>query len=137
MVGVKTVDQQAKSIIGKQREMLVGQRTQEINALRGPRHRICPVAAKGTAKVEPLLAILAADTIFSAPAREMFVQMGAHIEALKSRIAILDAELAALHKVHPISELLAEIPGVGPMIAATMALTVEPENFVSGRHFAV
>jgi transposase len=35
-----------------------------------------------------------------------------------------------------ISQLLAEIPGVGPLGAITLALTVEPGNFTSGRHFA-
>ena len=62
--------------------------------------------------------------------------MGAHIEALKSRIVVLDGELAALQKTHPVSRLLSEIPGVGPLIAATMALTVDAANFASGRHFA-
>ena len=45
-------------------------------------------------------------------------------------------ETAALHKANPISQLLAEIPGVGRLGAITLALTVEPENFASGRHFA-
>ena len=135
-VAVKSVDRQAKSMIVKHREMLVSQRTQAINALRGHATEFGVVAAKGAARVEPLLAVLAADTAIPAAAREMFVHMGAHIEALESRIAVLDAELAALHKVPPVSQQLAEIPGGGPMIAATMALTVEPRHFASGRHFA-
>ena len=44
--------------------------------------------------------------------------------------------LAALHKANPVSQLLTAIPGVGPLGAITMALTVEPGNFASGRHFA-
>ncbi len=135
-VAVKTVDQLAKGIIVKHREMLVGQRTQAINALRGHATEFGVVAAKGTAEVAPLLAVLAGDMTVPAAAREMFVQMGAHIEALECRIAGLDAELLAMHKAHPVSRLLAEIPGVGPMIATTMALTVEAENFATGRHFA-
>lgn len=43
---------------------------------------------------------------------------------------------AALHKTNPVSQLLAEIPGVGPLGAIAMALTVEPGNFASARHFA-
>ncbi len=115
---------------------LVGQRTQAINALRGHAMEFGVVAAKGAAKIAPLLTVLAADATIPEVARAMFEQMGAHIEALESRIAGLDAELVAIHKAHPVSRLLAEIPGVGPMIATTMALTVEPENFASGRHFA-
>jgi transposase len=135
-VVVKTVDQQAKGIIVKHREMLVGQRTQAINALRGHAMEFGVVAAKGAVKVTPLLAVLAADAVIPAAAREMFERMGAHIEGLESRIADLDVELVAMHKAHPVSRLLAEIPGVGPMIAATMTLTMEPGNFASGRHFA-
>jgi len=135
-VTVKSVDQQAQSIILKHREMLVGQRSQAINALRGHATEFGVVAAKGTTKVEALLVVLAGDTNIPVAARAMFEQMGAHIEALNSRIAVLDAKLAELHKLNPVSRALAEIPGVGPMIAATMALTVEPVNFASGRHFA-
>ena len=92
-VVVKSVDQQAAGIILKHREMLVGQRTQAINALR-------------------------------THAMEFGV------------VAAVDGELAVLHKANPVSRLLAEIPGVGPLGAITMALTVEPGNFASARHFA-
>jgi transposase len=51
-------------------------------------------------------------------------------------VAAVDAELAALHKANPVSRLLSEIPGVGPLAAITLALRVEPGNFASGRHFA-
>ncbi len=135
-VATKTVEQQADAIILKHREMLVNQRTQAMNALRGHAMEFGVVVAKGTAKIVPLLAVLAADTAIPVAARAMFEQMGAHVEALESRIATLDAELVALHKANPVSRALAEIPGVGPMIAATMALTLEPGNFASGRHFA-
>jgi transposase len=43
----------------------------------------------------------------------------AHIKALESRIAGLHAELLAMHKTHPVRRLLAEIPGVGPVIVAS------------------
>ena len=135
-VVVKTVDQQASGIILKHREMLVSQRTQAINALRGHAMEFGVVAAKGTVKVAALLTELTADVAIPTTARAMFVQMGAHIEALDQRVVAVDGELAALHKVNPVSQLLAEIPGVGPLGAITMALTVEPGNFVSARHFA-
>ena len=135
-VVVKTVDQQADGIILKHREMLVSQRTQAINALRGHAAEFGVVAAKGIVKVAALLMELAADGAIPATARAMFAQMGAHIEALDQRVAAVDSELAALHKANPVSQLLAEIPGVGPLGAITMALTVEPGNFASARHFA-
>jgi transposase len=136
MVVVKTVDQQANGIILKHREMLVSQRTQAINALRGHAAEFGVVAAKGLVKVAALLGVLAADSAIPATARAMFEQMGSHIEALDQRVAAADCELAALHKANPVSQLLAEIPGVGSLGAITLALTIEPGNFASGRHFA-
>ena len=135
-VVVKTVDQQADGIILKHREMLVGQRTQAINALRGHAAEFGVVAAKGTVKVAALLTELAADSAIPASARAMFARMGAHIEALDQELAAVDDELTALHKANPVSRLLATIPGVGPLGAITIALTIEPGNFASGRHFA-
>ncbi len=135
-VAVKTVDQQADGIILKHREMLVGQRTQAINALRGHAAEFGVVAAKGTGKVATLLTELAADPGIPATAQAMFEQMASHIQALDQRLTVVDAELAVLHKAKPLSQMLAEIPGVGPLGAITMVLTVEPENFASARHFA-
>lgn len=66
----------------------------------------------------------------------MFEQMAAHIEALDRRVAAVNIELAALHKANHVSQLLAQIPGVGLLGAITMALTVEARNFTSARHFA-
>ncbi len=135
-VAVKTVEQQASAIILKHREMLVSQRTQAINALRGHAAEFGVVAAKGTGKVTVLVTMLAADSRIPPAARTMFHQMGAHIETLDRSVAALDSQLMALHKANPVSRLLAEIPGVGPIGAITMALTVEAGNFESGRHFA-
>ena len=135
-VAVKTVDQQADGIILKRREMLVSQRTQAINALRGHAAEFGVVAAKGIVKVAPLLTELAADNAIPATARAMFQQMGAHIGALDQQVAAVDDELAALREANPVSQSLAAIPGVGPLGAITMTLTVDPGNFASGRHFA-
>ena len=59
----------------------------------------------------------------------------AHIAALDQQVAAVDDQLAVLHKAIPISQLIAAIPGVGLLGAITLALSVEPENFASGRHF--
>ncbi len=84
-----------------------------------------------------LLTELAADTIIPATARAMFERMGAYIDVLDQQIEAVNEELTELHKTNPVSQLLAAIPGVGPLGAITMALTVQPEHFKSGRHFAV
>ena len=40
------------------------------------------------------------------------------------------------HKADPLSQLLDAVPGIGPISALSLALTVEPSRFQSGRHFA-
>lgn len=135
-VVVKTVEQQADAMILKHREMVMAQRTQAINALRGHAAEFGVVMARGTANISALLTKLADNDVLPAAARSMFEQMGAHIETLDQHVAALDEHLLALHKTNPVSQLLVEIPGVGPVGAITMALTVEPGNFTSGRHFA-
>ena len=135
-VALKTADQQAAAMVLKHREMLLSSRTQAINALRGHATEFGVIAAKGTAQVQTLLDKLAADETIPPTAQAMFVQMGKHIDALDQQIAALDDELLALHKAHPVSQLLAEVPGIGPISAITLALTVQPEHFASGRHFA-
>lgn len=135
-VPVKTVEAQAATMVVKHREMLVAQRTQAINALRGHAAEFGIVAPKGEQNVPALLAVLAANPAIPPVAREMFAEMGRHIADLDNKLNALDQQLLAQHKANPVSRLLAEIPGVGPLTAITMALTVDPANFESGRHFA-
>jgi transposase len=135
-VAVKSVDQQASAMILKHREMLVAQRTQAVNALRGHAAEFGVIAAKGTVQVKALLDKLAAEEAVPAAAQAMFAQMGEHIEALDQRMTTLDEQLLALHKANPVSQLLAEVPGIGSVTAITLALTVDPQHFASGRHFA-
>jgi transposase len=90
-VAVKTVQHQAELIILKHREMLVTQRTQAINALRGHAAEFGVVAAKGTAQVQPLLEKLASDPAIPAAARAMFARIGEHAADLGRQIAAIDA----------------------------------------------
>ena len=135
-VPLKSVDQQATAMLLKHREMLVARRTQAINALRGHAAEFGGVVGKGPAQVAALLSALADDGAIPEVAKTMFGSMSAHIGALDQRIAALDDRLAALHKANPVSQLLAEIPGIGPVTAITLALTVSAEHFASARHFA-
>jgi transposase len=134
-VAVKTARHQAELIILKHREMLMAQRTQAINALRGHATEF-GVVAKGTAQVQPLLDKLEADLAIPAVARAMFVRIGEHVAELDRQIAAVDADLLAQHKANPVSQMLAEVPGIGPITAITLALGVDPAAFASGRHFA-
>jgi transposase len=117
-------------------QMLVGQRTQAINALRGHAAEFGLVAAKGCGNVSALVSFVGNDPVVPAVAKSMFAQMAQHIAELDREILAVDQQLREKHKANPLSQRLAAIPGVGPIIAITMALSINHTNFESGRHFA-
>ena len=56
---------------------------------------------------------------------------------LNGIVAALERQLLAWHKSNPVSQRLASIPGIGPIIATAIATTVaDPKVFRSGREFA-
>jgi transposase len=135
-VPVKSAEDQAKAMVLSVRELLVKQHTQLVNALRGHAAEFGVIAAKGTGHVAALLERLAADPAVPAAAQEMFVELGGRIGELATRLAALDRKLARLHKSNPVSQLLAAVPGIGPINALSLAMTVDASQFQSGRHFA-
>ena len=59
------------------------------------------------------------------------------IKDIQTRIAGLETQVLAWHKSNPVSQRLATIPGIGPIIATAIAATVaDPNIFRSGREFA-
>ena len=76
------------------------------------------------------------DAIIPDGARTMFAQMGRHVAELDQKIREIDRQLLEQHKANPVSQRLAAIPGIGPITGITIALSVNPANFESGRHFA-
>jgi len=118
------------------RELLVKQQTQLMNALRGHAAEFGVIAAKGTSHIDALLERVATDPAVPAMAQAMFAELGAAIADLSARVIELDRRLAQLHKTNPVSRQLAEVPGIGPVSALTLTLTVDARQFKSGRHFA-
>lgn len=118
------------------RELLVRQRTQVVNALRGHATEFGLVVPLGVSRVEELLAKLASDPEVPDIAREMLALLGRQIEQIDQQLAIIDARLLAMHKASEVSRRLAQVPGVGPITAISLTLNVEPAQFESGRHLA-
>jgi transposase len=136
-VPVKTADQQSALLLHRARELLVRQRTQLINAVRGHLAEFGLVAARGPWNVPRLIASLEEDKRVPEPARQLVQLLAAQLEDVKTRIAEVEARIAAWHKASPVSLRLATIPGIGPLIATAIAATVpDPEAFQSGREFA-
>jgi len=135
-VPVKSVTQQAESMVLKVRESLVGQRTQLINALRGHAAEFGVIIGKGLGKICPLLPAIEHEASLPSEAKQMADLLGRQITDLDTKIKEIDVRLTAMHKANEVSQRLATIPGVGPITALTLALAVDPKAFESGRHFA-
>ena len=135
-VPVKSAEAQAATMVLSVRETLVGQRTQLVNKLRGHAAEFGIIAGKGLARVGPLLEKIAQEQVLPATARRMLAFLGEQIAQIDARLEELERELAAEHAANPVSQQLDAIPGIGPIAALTLALTVDPTQFCSGRHFA-
>lgn len=138
-VPVKSEQQQATLMLHRVRDQLIGQRTATINALRGHLTELGIVAAKRQAGVRQLLVVLGEveDDRIPPLAREMLQILATHLRELETKIAGLDRRLVALARTDPVCRLLAEVPGVGPVIATAFAATVpDARAFRSGRHLS-
>src|SRR5271166_5780136 len=135
-VPVKTTTQQAQGMVLKVRETLLNQRTQLVNALRGHAAEFGVIAAKGISQITPLLEAIEAETAIPSDAKDMLALLGQEIEHLDTRLDKIELKLTAAHKANALSQRLATIPGVGRIIALTLATEVDPAAFESGRHLA-
>jgi transposase len=138
-VPVTTAEQQAALLLHRGRERLVRQRTALVNALRAHLAEYGVIAPLGLRNVARLIAIVRdeIDTRLPAPARQVLEVLATQIEQLEAAVAALEKQLMAWHKANPVSQRLATIPGIGPIIATAVAATVvEASGFRSGREFA-
>jgi transposase len=135
-VPVKTKEQQSALLMHRGRELLVRQRTMLANALRGHLAEFGLIAAQGLHNVAGLIVIVRNDEDDRVPdmARRVLRVIADGIVALDTQIAIIEAQIMAWHRTNAISQRLAAIPGIGPIIATAIAATVaEPGEFHSGR----
>jgi transposase len=135
-VGIKSAETQARAMLLSVRELLVRQRTQTVNALRGHAAEMGLVAAQGDKGLAALRAKIAGDASLPEPAAEALRLLGSEVDRIEARLAEADKRLKAQFKADATGRRLAAIPGVGPMIALNFAVRVEATQFESGRHFA-
>jgi transposase len=138
-VPIKTAEQQSALMMHRARDLLVRQRTMLVNALRGHLAEFGLIEAQGLHKVAKLIAIVTDENDGRVPyiARQVLQVMINHIEDIQVRIVGLEKQVLAWHKSNPVSQRLATIPGIGPIIATAIAATVaDPNTFRSGREFA-
>lgn len=134
----KSADTQASAVVFRTRDLLVRQRTQLINALRGHLAEFGFVVRQGVGHVVKLVEIVGDPTSdIPREARPVLAIMAQSLQALQAQIVLLDREIAARAKADPVAKRLMTIPGVGPVVAtALVALAPAASTFRRGRDFA-
>ena len=138
-VPVKSVACQAALMAHRCRDLLIRQRTQLINALRGHLAELGLVAAQGNQGVVQLIARVRDETDEALPqvVRLSLEPLLAQLEALQVQIGALDKVIHAQHRASEASRRLETIPGIGVIGATAIAATItDPAAFKSGRDLA-
>lgn len=137
-VAVKTKDQQARAMLFRTRDLLVRQRTQLINALRGHMAEYGLVAPRAKANLRRLeKALSEPDNGLPALVVESGQTYLDQIADLTERIASLEARLHVEAARDTAARRAQTMPGVGPVTAMAMAAFAPPmETFRRGRDFA-
>ena len=136
-VAVKTQEQQARAMLFRTRDLLVRQRTQLINALRGHLAEHGAIVPKGRVHLKRLIEVIG-DEASELPA--MVREIGAvyldQITILQGKIAELDVKLRTAARNETTAR-MQTMPGVGPVTAMAVEAFAPPmESFRRGRDFA-
>jgi len=137
-VPVKSVEQQGQRALHRARDLLVRQRTQAGNAIRGQLYEMGLIAAKGSAGIKGLVERVEAGPA-DIPAALLIAlrPLAAQWRALQAQISQLDEALQAQARAHADARRLMRIPNVGPISAhAVIAAIGDGRQFASARDFA-
>jgi transposase len=137
-VPVKTVERQCARAIHRGRDLLVRQRTQLANAIRGLLYELGETGAKGAAGIGALLTrIEAADETLPAAMLACLTPLASQWRALDAAIEAYDEQILAEVRQDAAALRLMKIPGVGPITAhAVIAAIGDGRQFASARDFA-
>jgi len=134
-VAVKSEVAQGAAVVFRTRDILVRQRTQIINALRGHLAECGLIVAQGPVHVAKLtMAVQHPEQPLPEAARPVLCVLVDMLGLLDQRIKLLDVAIARRAKEDEVARRLMSVPGVGPVIVTAMAaLAPSAETFKRGR----
>ena len=138
-VPVKSVEQQGLAMLHGARMLLISQRTQLVNAMRGHLSEFGIVAERGLLGLAELAEIVREESDMRLPvmARGTLLVVVQQIESTSAEIAKLDAALRKENKASELGPRLETVPSIGPVIASALrARVVDPQLFENGRHLS-
>lgn len=138
-VAIKSPEQQAALSLHRSRNLLVKQRTQLVNMVRGLLAEFGVETPRGLHHALALSSKLAEGEAAAVPAlaQRVVAALARQIEALQVELIAIEKEILAWHRSSDVSQRLATIPGIGVISATALAASVtNPQQFRSGREFA-
>ena len=137
-VAVRSIENQAALMRHKGREMLVSQRTQLLNGIRGHLGEIGVIAPQGANAARELVGLVeACDESVPIEVCAALAEMIVQLHRLDEAIDRLDKTFAKAAKADPTARRLMTIPGIGPITASAMAASIQDLSVFSGpREFA-
>ena len=138
-VAVKSADQQSVVMLHRTRELLVRQRTQLVNIIRGQLAEFGVTLAKGIQHALKFVRQLLDGGALDIPdlAVKVVTVLAEQLRQLQIRIGELEKELKRWFRADRVAQGLATIPGIGFITASALASTVtDPNQFTSSRQFA-
>lgn len=138
-VPIKSTEQQDIMVLHRTRSLLMRQRVQLSNAIRGHVAEFGIVAPIGRTGLLRLIEIVEdrSDTRVPELARASLLMMIAQLRLVNIQILENDRRIIAAARSTPLGKRLMEIPGVGPVLASALLASVpDPQSFRSGRNLA-
>jgi transposase len=138
-VAAKTVEQQAMLSLHRARDLLVRQRTQLINGLRGLVAEFGIYVPRGLARVIGFAENITLGEVLDLPdiANEVIRNLSEQLMALHKRVRWYEERLKQVAKEDERLRLLRTIPGVGAVTASAIIASIgDGHQFRNGREFA-
>jgi len=138
-VEVKTPQQQSVMVLHRMRLMLMRQRTQLSNAIRGHMAEFGLVAPVGRRGLLAFIDTLHDETDDRVPAeaRHCLQMMAAQLRLVNAQVLENDRRIRTSARATDVGRRLMGIPGVGPVLASAFVASVpDPAMFKSGRNLA-
>ena len=138
-VAMKSPEQQSMLALHRSRDLLIRQRTQLVNMIRGQLAEFGIVLAKGIQHALKLVDRLLNGEALEIPAlaAKVVITLAEQVRDLQARIGGLDKDMMTWFRGNEVAKRLQTIPGIGIITASALAASVtDPQQFTSGRQFA-
>ncbi len=138
-VPIKTGEQQAVLALHRARQGLVKARTAQANQIRGLLAEYGIVIPQGIEHIAKRLPEILEDGENDLPGifRQLLQRLGEHLQDLDRQVGELERQIQTWHRESDVSRKLAEIPGIGPLTASALVVSIgDARSFENGRQLA-